>query len=87
MPADRPDPQSYIIQIVEREAPTIDSVRRSLRDTGVILDAEYGPYPVDPHRGLYVAHCWADEPSRRRAEDRGIAFFDDPEITPTARQA
>ncbi len=78
-------PRGYLISVVHPgSAPSLDDIRRVLRDTGVQLDADYGPFLVDADQGEYVVRGTADPQARRRAEALpGVTFFGDPEIGPT----
>jgi len=69
--------ERYIIQ-VERPGERIDmaAVRVLLGDTGVELDADYGPVPVNPKLGRYVVRGLASPDARARAEAiPGVRFF------------
>lgn len=69
----------YVIQL-ERPGERVDMefVRALLRDTGVELDAAYGPIPLNPNLGRFVVRGVASPEARARAERiPGIRFFAD----------
>ena len=76
--------RGFIIQIDGRPAPLgMSDVLQLLRETGVEVDEEYGPIPVNPALGRFVVRGLADEGARRRAEAiPGVKFFADPRIEP-----
>ena len=78
--------RSFIIQIDGRPAPlAMSDVLRLLRETGVEVDTEYGPIPVNPALGRFVVRGLADEAARERAEAiPGVRLFADPRIGPTS---
>lgn len=80
-----PTPRGYLISVVHPgSTPSLDDIRRVLGDTGVQLDAAYGPFLVDADRNEYVVRGTADSHARQRAEALpGVTFFGDPEIGPT----
>jgi len=69
----------YVIQL-ERPGDRVDMefVRDLLGGTGVELDAEYGPVPVNPSLGRFVVRGFASPEARALAERiPGIKFFAD----------
>lgn len=73
------DKARYVIQL-ERPGERVDMefVRALLGDTGVELDAEYGPIPVNPNLGRFVVRGVASPEARAQAERiPGIRFFAD----------
>jgi len=69
----------YVIQL-ERPGDRVDMefVRDLLGGTGVELDAEYGPVPVNPTLGRFVVRGFASPEARALAERiPGIKFFAD----------
>lgn len=74
------DPRSrYVIQL-ERPGERVDMqfVRALLADTGVELDSEYGPIPVNPSLGRFVVRGVASPEARALAEQiPGVRFFAD----------
>ena len=88
---DSPQPESssprrgFIIQIEGRSTPLgMSDVLQLFRETGVEVDTEYGPIPVNPALGRFVVRGTADEAARKRAEAiPGVRLFADPRIKPT----
>src|SRR5213079_3336282 len=69
----------YVIQL-ERPGERVDMefVRALLGGTGVELDAEYGPVPVNPGLGRFVVRGFASPEARAVAERiPGVRFFAD----------
>ena len=69
----------YVIQL-ERPGERVDMefVRALLGDTGVELDAGYGPIPVNPGLGRFVVRGFASPEARAVAERiPGVRFFAD----------
>lgn len=78
--------RNFIIQIDGRTGGLgMSDVLEMFRETGVEVDPEYGPIPVNPALGRYVVRGWADEAARGRAEAiPGVRLFADPRIQPTS---
>ena len=75
----------FIIQI-ERPGQKLqmDDVTELFRETGVELDANYGPILVNPGLGRFVVRGLADALARERAEALpGVKLFSDARIKPT----
>ena len=75
----------FIIQI-ERPGQKLqmDDVTELFRETGVELDASYGPVLVNPGLGRFVVRGLADPLARERAEAiPGVKLFADARIKPT----
>lgn len=71
-----------IIQIERPEAVghrmRMEDARELLKDTGIELDDDYGPIPVNPKLGRYVVRGVASQDARRRAEIlQGVTIFAD----------
>ena len=82
MPDDRKS--RYVIQL-ERPGERVDMefVRALLSDTGVELDAAYGPIPVNPSVGRFVVRGSASPEARALAERiPGVRFFADVQQQP-----
>lgn len=78
------DKARYVIQL-ERPGERVDMefVRALLVDTGVELDAAYGPIPVNPNLGRFVVRGVASPEARAQAERiPGIRFFADVQQEP-----
>lgn len=74
----------YVIQL-ERPGERVDMefVRSLLDDTGVELDAGYGPIPVNPNLGRFVVRGVASPEARALAERiPGVRFFADVQQKP-----
>jgi hypothetical protein len=84
----RPDSSThrrgFIIQIDGRPTPlAMSDVVQLLHETGVELDTDYGPVPVNPALGRFVVRGIADDEARRRAEAiPGVRLFADPRVEP-----
>lgn len=76
--------RGFIIQIDGRPTPfAMSDVVRLLHETGVELDTDYGPVPVNPSLGRFVVRGTADDEARRRAEAiPGVRLFADPRVEP-----
>lgn len=78
--------ERYIIQ-VERPGERVDmaAIRALLGDTGVELDVDYGPVPINPKLGRYVVRGVASPDARARAETiPGVRFFADARQEPAS---
>lgn len=81
MPADK---SRYVIQL-ERPGEQVDMefIRGLLSETGVELDAGYGPVAVNPSLGRFVVRGVASPAARALAERiPGIRFFADVQQEP-----
>ena len=61
----------------------MNDVLQLFHGTGIEVDTEYGPIPVNPALGRFVVRGLADEEARERAERiPGVKLFADPRIEP-----
>jgi len=61
----------------------MESVRKLLEGTGVEIDADYGPIPINPAIGRYVVRGKATLEARAKAEKiSGVRLFADTRVHP-----
>jgi len=80
-------PVRYIIQVERpKSGRDLESVWSLLRETGVELDSDYGPFLVNKARELYVVRGTASPDAKSKAENLpGIRFFSDAPQSPTTK--
>jgi hypothetical protein len=79
-----PDTSSVIIQI-DRPGRKLAmaAVRKLLEGTGVEIDTDYGPIPINPAIGRYVVRGRASPAARAKAEKiSGVRLFADTRVRP-----
>lgn len=79
------DMSSVIIQ-VDRPGRKLamEAVNKLLEGTGVEIDANYGPIPINPAIGRYVVRGRATPAARAKAEKiPGVRLFADARVQPT----
>lgn len=79
-----PDMSSVIIQI-DRPGRKLamEAVRKLLEGTGIEIDADYGPIPINPAIGRYVVRGRATLEARAKAEKiSGVRLFADARVQP-----
>jgi hypothetical protein len=77
----------FIIQ-VERPGKKLgmSDIQSLLEGTGIQLDSNYGPIPVNPKLGRYVVRGKATPEAKAKAERiPGVRFFADAKIKPTSK--
>jgi hypothetical protein len=76
--------EGFIIEIdrpdQKLDMPTVENL---LKDTGIKLDPDYGPYLVDPKLGHYVVSGTGDKEAQEKAKKiPGVKLFPDLKIGP-----
>lgn len=80
----KPDMSAVIIQI-DRPGRKLamETVAELLEGTGVEIDADYGPIPINPAIGRYVVRGRATIAAKARAEKiSGVRLFADARVQP-----